>query len=166
MNMPRLTSMRSSRQLKRLLSIAWLDSISFALILSLTATSATEIGGTYDVFVSIDGGTEVQIANDFALTPRAIPDGPDAEGTAPGDDTRPAFAISRGGSSASPFYDDISITAVAAVPEPCDRPRCRRVRCAVGSPQSSVVKGFSSPGWPGGGQCTYFTSKSAYIESE
>lgn len=87
-------------------------------VLTLTSPAAGQIGGTYDVFVSRDGGAETQIADDFALTPKAIPDGPDVD-TLAGDDTRPAFSISRGGSSASPFYDDISITATApAVPEP------------------------------------------------
>jgi hypothetical protein len=75
-------------------------------VLSLTQVDATTMGGTYDLFVSLAGGPEQQLANDALLSHTTIP---------AGDPSSMQLRISKGLSTSVMYYDDISVTQV---PEP------------------------------------------------
>jgi hypothetical protein len=75
-------------------------------VLSLTQISPTQMGGTYDLFVSLGGAAEQQIANDAILGNTTIP---------ALDPTSMQLRIGKGPSTAYIYYDDISVTQV---PEP------------------------------------------------
>lgn len=74
-------------------------------VMTLTG-DATSIGGTYDLFVSIAGGAEQQLANDATLFNTVIP---------AVDPTSMQLRIGRGPFAADVYYDDLSVTIV---PEP------------------------------------------------
>jgi hypothetical protein len=75
-------------------------------VLRMTQTSATTIGGNYDLYVSVGGGAEQQIVAGALLSDSTIP---------AIDPTSMQLRIGKGPSTAFIYYDDLSVTLV---PEP------------------------------------------------
>jgi hypothetical protein len=79
-------------------------------VLSIQQISPTSMGGTYDLFVSLGGGAEQQLADDALLFNTDL-----TMAGAVADPTSMQLRIGKGPSTAQIFYDDISVTLV---PEP------------------------------------------------
>ncbi len=77
-------------------------------VLSYAQLSPTQMTGTMDLFISVNGAAEVQIANDALLSTTTIP------GTDP---TAMQVRFVKGVSSFLDFYDNVSVNSVL-VPEP------------------------------------------------
>lgn len=77
-------------------------------VLTYSQLNPTQLTGTMDLFVSINGAAEIQLANDALLQTTTIP---------ALDPTVMQIRFVKGVSSGLDFYDNVSITAVA-VPEP------------------------------------------------
>jgi len=75
-------------------------------VITFDQVDATHMGGTYDLFVSLGGGAEQQLADDALLFQSVIP---------ATDPTNMQLRIGKGPFTAFIYYDDISITFV---PEP------------------------------------------------
>jgi hypothetical protein len=75
-------------------------------VLNIQQVSPTQMGGTYDLYLTLSGGVEQQVANDAVLFNTTIPGA---------DPTSMQLRIGKGPSTAFIYYDDISVTLV---PEP------------------------------------------------
>jgi len=83
-------------------------------VLSYTQLNATQLSGTLDLFVSINGAAEVQLANDALLQTTTVPS--DNLVTLGVDEsTAMQVRFVKGPSSGLDFYDNVSVTVV---PEP------------------------------------------------
>lgn len=81
----------------------------FRAVLTYSQLNATQMSGTMDLFVKINGGAEQQLANDALLSTSTIPGS---------DPTSMQLLFGKGAFTFNNYYDNISIEVIGVVPEP------------------------------------------------